>query len=90
LRIAREALSNAARHSDATAVTLTLDYRPTDLVLRISDNGRGCHNADLAGESPGHYGFLIMKERTEQVGGRLEVVAGPDIGTTIEVTIPVA
>jgi signal transduction histidine kinase len=90
LRIAREALSNAARHSDATEVTLTLDYRPADLVLRVSDNGRGCQRKDYAGRSPGHYGFLIMKERTAQVGGRFEVAATPETGTTIEVTIPAA
>jgi signal transduction histidine kinase/ligand-binding sensor domain-containing protein len=90
LRIAREALSNAARHSDATSVTLTLDYRPSDLVLRVADNGRGCQTSDLAGRAPGHYGFLIMKERADQIGGRFEVAAGPERGTTIEVTIPAA
>jgi signal transduction histidine kinase len=69
-------------------VTLTLDYRPNEVVLRISDNGRGCQKADYTGHVPGHYGFLIMKERADQVGGRFEVEASPGTGTTIEVTIP--
>lgn len=88
LRIAREALCNAARHADATSVALTLDYRQDDIVLRVSDNGRGCQTADYSGHAPGHYGFLIMKERAEQAGGRFRVETTPGKGTEIEVTIP--
>jgi signal transduction histidine kinase len=88
LRIAREALCNAARYADATSVTLKLDYLPGDVVLRVSDNGRGCQQSDYSGHRPGHYGFLIMKERADQVGGRFEVAASPETGTAIEVTIP--
>jgi signal transduction histidine kinase len=59
-----------------------------DIVLRVCDNGRGCQKADYSGHMPGHHGFLIMKERADQVGGRFEVEASPGNGTTIEVTIP--
>jgi len=79
---------NAARHADATSVTLTLDYRATDIVLRVSDNGRGCQPTDYSGHTPGHYGFLIMRERADQVGGRFQVEASPGDGMIVEVAIP--
>jgi len=88
LRIAREALCNAARHAEATSVSLTLGYRTDAVVLQVSDNGRGCEATDYASELPGHYGFLIMKERSEQAGGRFHVDTSPGRGTRIEVTIP--
>jgi signal transduction histidine kinase len=88
LRIAREALCNAARHADASSVNLTLDYRTDAIVLRVTDDGRGCPTAEVAGEAPGHYGFVIMRERTEQAGGQFRVETSPGQGTQVEVTIP--
>jgi signal transduction histidine kinase len=88
LRIAREALYNAARHADATHVHLSLEYGSTHIVLRVSDDGRGCRVAATDGESSGHYGFQIMRERAEQAGGRFHLESSPGHGTRIAVTVP--
>jgi signal transduction histidine kinase len=88
LRIAREALSNAARHAQATLVRLSPEYGDSQVTLRISDNGRGCQIGDCAGDVPGHYGFQIMKERAEQACGQFHVETGDGRGTRIEVAVP--
>lgn len=87
LRIAREALGNAARHAQATLVHLTLEYRTDLVLLRISDDGCGCQASECSGERLGHYGFQIMKERAEQAQGQFRIDTGPGKGTQIEVAV---
>lgn len=83
LRIVREALGNVAKHSGAATawVDLTLDGR--SLRLMIKDDGRGF---DVPGDltrlsAAGHYGVVGMAERAEQIGGRLKVWSGRDLGS---------
>jgi signal transduction histidine kinase len=87
LRIAREALCNAARHAQSTVVHLTLEYRRDAVLLRISDDGCGCQASDCTGELVGHYGFQIMRERAAQAKGQFRIDTGPGRGTQIEVAI---
>ena len=87
LRIAREALGNAARHAQATLVNLTLEYRAELVLLRICDDGCGCQVSECSGVPIGHYGFQIMKERAEQARGEFRIDTSPGKGTHIEVTI---
>jgi signal transduction histidine kinase/ligand-binding sensor domain-containing protein len=89
LRIAREALCNAARHAQATFVHLSLEYKKDHVVLRISDDGCGCQASDRTGELLGHYGFQIMRERAAQAKGQFRINTGPGRGTEIEVAISV-
>ena len=87
LRIAREALCNAARHAQSTVVHLALEYREDVVLLRISDDGCGCEASDCTGELIGHYGFQIMRERAAQAKGEFRVDTGPGRGTHIEVAV---
>jgi signal transduction histidine kinase len=84
VRIASEAITNAARHgqADVIHVEVTGGGRPR---LRIEDSGRGFDPA--APQSPGHYGLRTMRERAEQIGAdwRLDSQAGK--GTRIEVVL---
>ncbi len=90
LRIAQEALRNAARYADAADVTLVLEYRADSLVLEVVDDGSGFDMSEPAAHATGHYGFLIMRERAEQVGGRFVVESAPGRGTRIEVIVPIS
>lgn len=84
-RVVQEALSNVARHSEATLVSVTSIVRPGALELAIADNGRGL--VDLG--SPSHrrtLGILGMKERTRSVGGSLEVT--DEGGAVVRASIP--
>jgi signal transduction histidine kinase len=86
LRILREAVSNAARHSAASEVRVRL--RQDDrLSLRVEDDGRGFDLADLAHLS-GRFGMVSMRERAEALGGSFTVVSRLQGGTAVEVTLP--
>ncbi len=81
-RIALEALTNVVRHSGAESATMSLRVRDDDLVLEISDDGRG-----LAAHAPG-VGLRSMRERAEELGGSLEVAARGEGGTTVQAVLP--
>jgi signal transduction histidine kinase len=84
-RIAREAVSNAARHGGARNVDLCL--RDGDHVsLRVVDNGSG-FDPD-APRSAQSFGLMGMRERTESLGGEFTLESKPGSGTTIEVRLP--
>ena len=88
-RIAQEALGNAARYADATEVVVTLEYQGESIYLEVRDNGRGLPFYENGPEPAGHYGFAIMRERAEQMGGQFHVQSAPHQGTRIEVNVPV-
>ena len=88
LYITREALSNAARHSVATRVDVTLHSDSDGLSLTVADNGRGFDPAEVGGA--GHFGLTNMAARAASVGGSLAVNSAPTTGTRIIVRIPAA
>ncbi len=88
LQIARESLSNVARHARATKTTVRLAPEGSDLVLEIRDNGRGFE--PMATPPHGHYGLANMNDRAKALHGDLLVESGPGSGTRIIVRIPVA
>ncbi len=84
-RVAREALSNSAKHSGATAVVLSLhtDRKGSELV--VSDNGMGF---DMAPPAPdGHLGLRILRDTVREAGGKLEVRSAPGAGTAVMVRL---
>jgi signal transduction histidine kinase len=87
LQLAREALSNVARHAEATIVTLSLETSAADVRLAIVDNGRGFDASQSSG--PGHHGLANMLERARAIGGQLDVTSGNG-GTRVELLFPVA
>ena len=86
LRILREAVSNAARHSAASEVRVVL-RQDGALHMRVEDNGSGFDVEDLAHLS-GRFGLVSMRERAEGLGGTFTLVSRVDGGTAIEVTLP--
>lgn len=88
-RIAQEALNNVRKHSGASAVELTVDFRGGGLVMTIADNGVGFEppssTSDLA--ESGKLGIIGMQERIRLLGGTLSVQPEPGVGTTVTVTV---
>jgi signal transduction histidine kinase len=85
VQIAREALSNSARHAHATNATVALRQDGKDLWLEIADDGAGFDpSSDVPG---GHHGLGNMRDRAEALGGRFDLRSGPG-GTTIIVRVP--
>ena len=84
-RAAQEALSNLARHSQATRVEMTLRSDEGRLALRIADNGLG-FNASKVGDFSG-IGLRSIREQAAAVGGRLEIESGA-AGTIVSMIAP--
>jgi signal transduction histidine kinase len=92
LFIAREALSNVARHAGATQAALALRAEGDDLVLVIEDNGRGFDPDALDGPDGfgRHQGIVNMRARAEGMGGSFATHRPVDNGARIIVRVPVS
>ena len=87
LQIAREALSNVARHSKATSARITVAGVGDRLELLVADNGLG-FDPDLRRDGV-HQGLVNMRARALDLGGALRVESQPGGGTRIIVRLPV-
>lgn len=83
-RIVQEALTNAAKHADATRVSLHLTMAESEIALAIEDDGRPNEAAVKSG-----MGLLGMRERVAALRGRLSFETGPN-GSALRVFIPLA
>ncbi|APE22532.1 MULTISPECIES: sensor histidine kinase [Streptomyces] len=84
-RIVQESLTNVARHADATAASVHIDYRPDAVALRIDDNGKATPDIDPV---PG-IGLLGMRERVTALGGSLRAAPRDEGGFTVRAELPV-
>ncbi|MFV0134988.1 sensor histidine kinase [Streptomyces sp. HMX87] len=87
-RIVQESLTNVARHAHATAVTVRTEQGPGQVVVEVTDNGRGPARTG----TPAGSGISGMRERARALGGELTAgpAAGPagDGGFTVRATLP--
>jgi PAS domain S-box-containing protein len=86
-RIYQESLTNVARHADAKKIVSSLKLKNNNLVLTITDNGKGFTFKNI--ESKKTLGLFGMKERTLEMGGHYEIKSEPGMGTTVSVTVPI-
>lgn len=89
-RIVQEALTNVAKHAQATQVTVTLAIQPGQIRVTVTDNGCGFDPAALPTEQGQRvgWGLLGMRERALLLGGHCEIQSTPRLGTSIQVEIP--
>jgi PAS domain S-box-containing protein len=85
-RIAQEALTNVARHSYATRVSINLQVENGHMTLAVTDNGRGFNPKDLRESEC--LGLAGMRERAGLLGGSLEMQSKPGGGTRVDVRLP--
>jgi signal transduction histidine kinase len=85
-QVAREALTNAAKHSSADTVWLKLANDGPDIRLEIIDNGSGFHPQQSQDDR--HFGLQLMHERVAAVGGTLTLRSAPGSGTTLSASFP--
>ena len=84
-RLVQEALNNAAKHSGADAVTVSVTEAGGAVELRVSDNGSG-----FDPEAPhGGFGLVGMRERAALAHGSLGIESQPGAGTTVVASVPV-
>jgi signal transduction histidine kinase len=85
LRIAEEAMTNALRHAQAGTVAVALSAEGGNVLLEVSDDGRGFDPLATRGS-----GLLALHERAAWVGGEVDVQAAPGAGTRVRARIPFA
>jgi signal transduction histidine kinase len=81
--VVSEALTNVAKHADASAVKITAAARAGVVDLAIRDDGRG--GADPARGS----GLVGLTDRVDVLGGTIEIASRHGVGTTLHVTLPI-
>jgi signal transduction histidine kinase len=86
-RIAQEAVHNALKHSGTRRVAVTLAVTAQEVVLRVTDNGRGFDHPTTLGRDT--LGLVSMRERARFVDGELVVTSTPGRGTRVEASVPV-
>ena len=87
-RIVQEALTNVAKHAQATRVSVWLDTREGGARAAIRDNGIGLDAGQRAAPAGVRIGLRAMRELAESQGGTFEVRSGRRAGTTIVVNLP--
>ncbi|WBS01750.1 histidine kinase [Pseudoduganella sp. SL102] len=84
-RIVQEALTNIAKHAQASSVAVRLQSTRQHVGVKITDNGRGIRATDRA--KPGSFGLRGMAERARALGGTLSLSHAPGGGTVVAIRI---
>jgi signal transduction histidine kinase len=85
-RIAQEALTNVARHSQAKRIQIQLHANQSQIRLSIADDGVGLTELDALAE--GGMGMIGMRARARSAGGELAVRSQTGQGVTVEARVP--
>ncbi|MER5645498.1 sensor histidine kinase [Streptosporangium sp. NPDC002524] len=84
-RIAQEAFTNVLRHAGPASITLTTEYRPGAIVLRVEDDGESATEVTRYG-----MGLIGMRERAVAAGGSLSAGPRPQGGFAVRAELPLA
>jgi signal transduction histidine kinase len=85
-RVFQETLTNVARHAQATVVSISLEARPTQIILQVEDNGKGIEPQSIA--DPRSLGLMGMTERASALGGHVAVAPATPRGTRVTLQLP--
>lgn len=90
-RIVQEALTNVAKHSGATSVSVILKYDSNlkEVSVIIEDDGHGFDACRVITEASS-LGLAGMRERAELIGGKMSIESSPERGTAVYVRVPIA
>jgi PAS domain S-box-containing protein len=86
-RILQETLTNIARHAEASAVNITIEKKASQLVMEVTDNGKGIKEENK--NDAKSFGLIGMRERTLYLGGKFQIRGAQNQGTTVSVSIPI-
>ncbi len=90
LSLARELLTNAAKHARATSVAMSVRRDGDAIMLEVTDDGVGADPAAIeAAPRTGHVGLASLTQRAEAIGGHLALRSAPGTGTTATARLPI-
>ena len=87
--IAREAILNALRHSEASSVEVEIEYLRRKLRVVVRDNGKGIDPQALQSGQNSHWGLTGMRERAASIGAKIRVWSNQGEGTEVEISLPI-
>ncbi len=87
-RIVQEALTNVAKHAEASRVAVRVQVSRDGIVATVTDDGRGFDVPAVMGSRERGLGLFGMQERVSLVGGTLRIGSAPEQGTEVEIQIP--
>lgn len=87
-RIIQEALNNVVKHSQAQKATVRFEQTDTRITVTISDNGQGFETT-VSDTDHFHFGLDSMRQRAQELDGKLTIESKPKLGTKVICTIPV-
>jgi two-component system, NarL family, sensor kinase len=88
-RIVQETLNNIIKHAAAQKIIIYLRYRPEDLTLNITDNGKGFNLTPLNDKTSIGLGIKNMHSRARLVGADFLISSTLGIGTTVSISVPI-
>jgi signal transduction histidine kinase len=86
--VIREGVANAAKHSSSRRVAVHVHARPTEMEVRIEDEGQGFRPGESPA-APGHLGLEMMRRRVSEMHGTLDIESEPGRGTRVVARLPV-
>ena len=87
LRVGQEAITNAVKHARAKNIAVTMEFSDADVCLTVRDDGSGFDPTRAS--VGGHFGMIGLRERTAQMGGKLDVESSAGQGTVVKIRIPI-
>lgn len=89
-RNVQELLQNAIIHAQATQIQIQVDLGSEQITAVVEDNGTGFNVEDAFKDSHKTIGLTTLRERTEMLGGELNIQSNLGQGTRVEFVIPIA
>jgi signal transduction histidine kinase len=89
-RIVQEALTNVVKHAGPARAQVTIRYRDHDVMVEVTDDGRGVAAPTGDGQASVGHGLIGMRERVAVFGGDLEAGPRPDGGFRVAARLPLA
>lgn len=90
LLVFNEAIHNVEKHAQANHLSVRLYREADELCMQIEDDGIGFDLDEYFISQNGHYGLANMRERTEQINGRLLIESTPGDGTAVSLRVPLS
>ena len=89
-RLVQEALNNIRKHAEASSVTIKLVAAYPNIILRITDDGKGFDDATVRMQigKTKRMGMNSMEERVKLLNGSIEILSRPNQGTKIKIELP--
>lgn len=92
LRIIQEACNNAIKYAEANIISVKMNYGENEVIITIEDDGKGFDVENLDVEKRvdnSGFGLSMMKERVYLLSGEIEIISRINVGTKIQVKVPV-